>query len=159
MAAAYGFLALQSNGANKWTVVDAGNYALNPVKPAFDVYGVNAPSAFPAELTWMTKAADRNNNFNLTTGRFVAPVAGFYYFAISVLCSANSAASEVVSIRKNGTTVGGRQTYTSSQVPYLQIGCSVVLPLAAGDYVSVFSAASIYNSNEAMSNFCGFLIA
>ena len=157
IAAPFGFVALQSNGSNKWTVVDVGNYAY-PVRPAFDVYGI-ASGAAGIELTWQTKTVDPTNGFNLSTGRFTAPVAGLYFITASVLVNGSSSGSNAIKVLKNGASPSGRQTFVATSNAYTQISASRILPLAAGDYVSLYTEMTLFAGNEGLSTFCGFLIA
>lgn len=76
--------------------------------------------------------------------RVTAPVAGRYMITANLLLDSSSSGSLSVQIRKNG--VAQRRFYCSSGHGYQSAGCSVILSLAAGDYIDLWclEAALIY---------------
>ena len=81
---------------------------------------------------------DTNNNYSTSTGRYIAPVAGFYYFQatglVNTLADQNTA---FISLFKNGSIVAsGNAQASGTNDTYPRV--SATLQLAANDYVEVF---------------------
>lgn len=135
----------------------AGTYAAVPTAVKYPSAAAPAPTstAFHAKdaastttsaeaATYATEVVDLGNNFNPTTGRYTAPVAGTYQFNFTV--QGNTAAGKgctgYLQVNGAGTLYGTTAvaspttTYSLATNPY-STG-SVILTLAAGDYVSAF---------------------
>lgn len=112
----------------------------NPYK--FLVYrnaAQNSSAAF-AKINFDAEVFDTNNNFDSTTNRrYVAPVAGFYWFHWQVATPISGAGSDCVSaIYKNGTIYAwGSESSTSMNSPG-----GLLMQLAASDYVEIFNSTT-----------------
>ena len=150
-----------------------GGYVTKPNHPSFFAYSTASnlvtnqaqiPADFNATLT------NVGGHFNTSSKRFVAPVAGSYYFSVSgQLASASALAHEHalgVFIRKNGATFkdqygGNYGSGTSAQ--YMTVVCNAVMSLAANDYVDVeyrpHTTVNIeYSGGTRRCTFSGYLI-
>jgi hypothetical protein len=120
----------------KWT---------NPYK--FSAYTSGAWTAgvgTDALIPLNTKAYDTNNNFNTSTYRYVAPVAGYYLVQFMVTTDTSGGAGSVGALRMNGSRViTGQSVPTSYAGPFgTSYGGSKLLQLAANDYLDL-----VANSN------------
>lgn len=122
-------------------------------KPTFRA--TNA-SAFAAtnEITGYVEGVDTKNNFDPTSGRFTAPIAGRYLFHYSTL-NQNLAAVGASQIYINGSTTG-LSTRSAAALEYESV--VAVLSLSAGDYVSVFRTTGTTFASASFAQFGGFLI-
>lgn len=140
------------------TITDTSNsvsYATftNPYK--FSVYR-NASwtsSSTAALVTFDTALFDTGSNYNTSTGKFTAPVAGFYWFTATVSPSAAYNAASFAALFVNGSRVklgGGIVVAAGSE----QVASTVtgLLKLSANDYVQVYyvgdSGGSMYTGKD-----------
>tara|TARA_R100000655_G_scaffold108610_1_gene160940 strand:+ start:487 stop:1002 length:516 start_codon:yes stop_codon:yes gene_type:complete len=105
---------------------------------------------------------DNGSNFVTGTNRFVAPVAGTYYFAYSIYTH-NSDTTSAFKFRKNGSDLvmaGSTAQFTQASedaaIDNTATGITVT-SLAVSDYIQVFGAGSadVYGY---YSSFCGHLV-
>lgn len=118
---------------------------INPNMPAFHAYGnQNGTTTYSANSTILFENTRYNigNNYNTSTSRFTAPVAGIYLFWFEAFNQ--SGAEQRVAFKVNGNV--GEQIFgqgqTSGSTAYRQ---TVSAKLNAGDYISVLVA---YNSTS-----------
>jgi len=128
---------------------------LLPNQPAFYAHGPTSyiTLANLGDLAFSVVEYNVGGHFNPANYRFTAPVTGSYYFSFSLFMQTQAGR---VSIKVNNTSKFGNQLAMSSVICW-----SGVLPLNAGDYVTVgswqsgFSGMSCYGEH---SSFTGHLI-
>lgn len=133
----------------------------NPYK--FSVYRSAAQNSINGigKINFDTELFDTNSNYdNVTNFRYVAPVAGFYFFTGMVQANGTPTTSWAPSLYKNGAVdkIGAVQNLTA----YIAAGVSGFIQLAATDYVEMFlQSGGITGMNTGMStvNFQGFLVS
>lgn len=121
---------------------------LTPPATAFSAKDAATTTTDAEAATYATEVVDLGSNFNATTGRYTAPVAGTYLFTFTV--QGNTAAGKGCTgyLKKNGagtlygTTAVASPTTTYSLATNPYSTGSVMLTLAAGDYVSAFVAVT-----------------
>lgn len=146
------------------TITDTSNSVssailTNPYK--FSVYrnaAWNTPNNTTAKVAFDAETFDTGSNFDSTTNnRFVAPVAGFYYF-YSAAAFANSNAR--LMLYKNGSEIKrGSQLVATANLGAVVSG---LIQLAATDYVEVFlfTAGVATGTTGAISTyFDGYLVS
>jgi hypothetical protein len=138
------------------------NYLTNPTK--FSAYrgGGWTTSTGLGLVTFDTTTFDTGSNYSTSTGRFTAPVAGFYHFTANAGTFVGAGAGFGIALYKNGTvvllgnaTVSGGATYTN----IAQVGG--LLQLAVNDYIQVYFNGSGGTGTIGSSNtyFSGFLLS
>jgi hypothetical protein len=161
-----------TNGALKITdTVNNGNggQVLKPYNACFSAAlagsGGQATVTATTNLVWTSEAVDNGGNYNPANGRFTAPVAGSYFFTTNVRWdntnSANLYFGVTFSINGNQVTraLGNIIYMPASQYSYST--ASVVVNLAAGDYVTAGirqNSGSTFESTPTECSFNGFLI-
>ena len=144
-------------GAERMRIDNSGRIT-TPYQPAFSAY---RGSLTLATQTWTTIVYDnctinRGSCYSTSTGRFTAPVAGYYYF--EAIGEGGGGAFHTLMSVNGGTPAGqgdGAQNWTSSNVSRQ----AFVLSLAAGDYVYVqhyIDAGKTMTSNRC--HFHGYLL-
>lgn len=90
-------------------------------------------------------------------GRFVAPYAGIYYFAVSLYCEAATQTRAFVVLQKNGSDTQRFGDLTTTVVRRVNGGCYYMLN--QGDYVEAFGWLNVSaNVANADTNFSGHLV-
>jgi len=140
----------------------------NPVFHAYQAAGAYG-TATGVYNDFTSTFINRGNHYHTSggnQGRFVAPVAGVYYFSANMLHRYSSAAgSAELTFYKNGTNISPRAlgyTYVTGPSDHDNLHIEAMLSLAANDYIQVGVKAlgvgtDIYYG-ESLANFRGFLI-
>ena len=115
---------------------------------------------------------DIGGHYNQSNGRFTAPVAGRYFFTVSVLMDPNNTGNSHyarLKFRVNGTgstkyaeslntafgTDAGSSTTTSN---YMSLSMSTIISLGANDYVDVTNSGTMPTYGTGYGSFAGFLV-
>ena len=149
----------------KMTISSEG-YVTTPNQPSFNAYinGMTSESSNTGTQTMPFNATNTNVGGHFKTSgtdqyKFVAPVAGNYYFSLSQ----NHSARVDTRILKNGTTYHGGESETTNQGWWDHHHLSCVIPLAVGDKVHCTTNNQDGGSKRAWNSgtwesFAGFLI-
>jgi hypothetical protein len=144
--------------------VDANGYVTTPFQPMFSAFATNGTSlttdTTPRIMPFQTEATDVGGNYNTTTSRFTAPVAGTYFFQF--YCLQLNGTSSHFYFYKNGAqlvpAVGDSRAITTAANEGNVAGTGL-FTLAAGDYVQIYySADSGGNVYGGHGGFSGFLV-
>jgi hypothetical protein len=133
----------------------------NPYK--FRVYRNTAFSTINGTITLVHDGVDYDtgSNYNTTTGRFTAPIAGYYHFDAHYGNSTAGAGVFFMSIAKNGTMhTRGQRTNGIAANDYFTMGCDI--KLSTSDYIEIqIFAQSSYAAeiSSTMNWFSGHLIS
>ena len=122
--------------------IDSNGYVTMPYQPAFvatnnsGTHITNTSSTFDFNV----EKFDKGNNYNPSTYRFTAPVAGAYYFNFHIF-EQNSASVKSIAYKVNGSYFGFQDTAIAYQgavdIGQATIDCPIIIDLAANDYVEV----------------------
>lgn len=136
---------------------------LNPYK--FSVYRNGAltdSNGAYALLTYDTKTFDTGSNYSTSTGKFTAPVAGFYMFHAEKSSPIGNTGNGTVALYVNGVlTKVGTQIYSGASGTTVGVGVTGLLQLAANDYVQVYTygGGGAIATGAAYTYFDGFLMS
>lgn len=113
-------------------------------------------------VVYDTERFDTGNNYDTATGKFTAPVAGYYHFSAVAGASIGVAGDYAgLALLVNGTELG-RGTYIRSGFTGNQwVAASSLLSLNAGDYVQVgfWGDGGAGTTGSAQSSFTGHLVS
>jgi hypothetical protein len=141
--------------------ISTGGIVTQPYQPAFSIAN-GAAFTGPGTIPFKNVLFDDGSNFNTTTYRFTAPVAGRYFFSFYDNIFANSTSSPNMEFRVNGTRRGAIAYTTTKTVSYWYImSFQQVIKLSSGDYVEVYlgnTDNADYGGDYSWGNFSGFLI-
>jgi len=134
-------LGFSTNGTNAVTI-DSSGRVTKPLHPSFQATGSFTPGTGVVAINSVTY--DIGSNFNTTTYRFTAPVAGKYYFWGSVSFYTGTAGQYVrhgqLAIQKNGGTVAMTDfTYWNNvgNNQHVSPSAQSLVSLAVSDYVEL----------------------
>ena len=153
-----------NNAVTRMTVSKEG-YVAKPYQPAFSV---RVPYISAANYTGGSTTiclnpsviyANIGNHFSGSTGRFTAPVAGYYVFGACVRYDAFTGSYFYMTLTKNASTFLARHLSTATG-SYLPMTITAATTLAAGDYVHIVVQSSGDGdvAIDGDSNFFGYLV-
>ena len=93
-----------------------------------------------AKLSFGSATYDVGSNYSDANDRFTAPVAGKYFFYVSVNVL-NTGNNVYISIRKNGGLYG-QIFYAATNFPRMDFNPVGIIDLAAGDYVEIYGVVN-----------------
>jgi hypothetical protein len=136
-----------STGTTAFTI-DSGGRVVSPTRPLFSGTDTRALDITAAVLTTANcfDQIDYNvgNCFNGATGRFTAPIAGYYDASVHFADTSATGKLVNVRIRKNGASNTGplAEAYNQSTLGSTNVMVRCIVYLAVGDYID-FEAARL----------------
>ena len=166
-----------TSGGSLQTVqtIDGAGRVTKPYNPSFvatmsATWNIASPSILPFD-TVSGDGFDVGGNYNTSTYRFTAPVAGKYFFGFQGYMGMKAGSLRVWHMQffKNGSTIypmniGGGTTGSSGYEYHPTIYGSCIVNCAAGDYIQVNSSSCAYSSTQPQlysgndTRFFGYLI-
>ena len=130
--------------------IDASGRILTPARPAFRAEKrasqQTVTSGVTALVTFEHEAFDIGSDYDTSTSRFTAPLAGIYHFNAVVRAVANGGTMDYVSMKlyKNGSLYADmfQMQTANNQMGNSHIGGSATVQLVATDYVSIHASIS-----------------
>jgi hypothetical protein len=150
--------------------IDSSGRVTKPLSPAFYAYmnsGGSTLFASNANFVFDTVQYNTGSHYSTSTGRFTAPIAGWYHFSTTVLSQSRSNGDQMEIGLTNQTgglgALGARQVYQSNYTGYggyIAATASCTIYLNAGDYMRVTNScgASIYINSGPWAFFSGHLV-
>ena len=135
-----------------------------PYQPAFHAIQPNSP-AVGDPIIFSTALFNVGNCYNVSNGKFTAPVAGTYFFVCHFLDLNTNTGDDRINIKVNGNVYGGlRFIMTKPSARWWTFYGYGTIPLAINDWVQVCSEACssagglIVYTDGAYTSFQGFFI-
>ena len=170
---------LKANNVNA-LVIDADGIITKPLQPLFEVTTSTTQNISNSTLTkttlWDTKVHDQNNDFDISTDQFTAPVAGTYLMTCALTYETMTAGSGYGIIWKKQSSGGSMDFYknayhqaTEINITHIMIA-TTIMTLAQSDKIELhvfqgsgatrtLQANNVFTSSNSMSqNWQGFLI-
>lgn len=138
-----------------------GSYPQNPYK--FSVRRSTAQTPNGSAIVFNTELFDTNNNFDTTTGRYTAPVSGYYQINAWCMFQVTAAPQDPeIVLRKNVTATGIGYAHFVNMYNGGSNGVvtiSTLVQLAANDYIYVTGANLAVGTAAYENGFNGFLVS
>tara|TARA_B100000886_G_C20230354_1_gene410275 strand:+ start:151 stop:672 length:522 start_codon:yes stop_codon:yes gene_type:complete len=136
--------------SNTAMTIDSSGRILTPARPAFRAEkrasNQTVTSGVTALVTFEHEAFDIGSDYDTSTSRFTAPIAGIYHFNAIVRAVANNGTMDYVAMKlyKNGSLYADmfQMQTASNQMGNSHIGGSATVQLVATDYVSIHASIS-----------------
>lgn len=147
-------------------IMDSSGRITQPAQPAFQAHSGASSTADSNTIIFIATDYNIGSHYSTSTGRFTAPIAGRYLFTVNGIYTLSSSSQTFKWIwRKNGANTGVLAEWQTSNVTgsFNTIGnCSIILQLAANDWVDVYnnsaSGAGAAHISGAQTRFCGILL-
>ena len=115
--------------------IDASGFESKPYRPMCSVSYTNGDiSTTGAVIVFNNAEVNVGNHYSTSTGRFTAPVAGYYKVDTSILSADDSLLGGV--IKKNDADYY-KFEYTNPHSQYVQISMAAIIYCAANDYITI----------------------
>jgi hypothetical protein len=144
--------------------IDKNGAVTKPYQPAFAAYNPLVTSQ-GNDVIFSINRFNTGGHYNSSNGRFTAPVAGKYIFTYSLLMRNDSsymrilfAINGVASTSYGDSLAGGGNSDAYSGWSYDYSAMSVILPLNAGDYVTIENDGPQTTYGESYGQFSGYLL-
>jgi hypothetical protein len=154
-----------NNGAVQMAI-DTSGRVTKPFQPAFiAVMTGGGSNSYGGNIIYPSAVLNVGSHYSTGTGRFTAPVAGRYYFAFQ--CIPASAGVEPINatyplrihFSKNGSIYPTGNWHALRHTdPNLSIGSTMMIDLAAGDYVNIYTSEQRVNDDSAYNGFWGYFL-
>jgi hypothetical protein len=119
---------------NAMTIDNAG-IVTKPNQPAFRACKDTGDTSSTGYIVWNASKINVGGHYSTSTGKFTAPVAGNYYFAVRALTASATQNNIWIGIKHNGNDV--LQTY-HSHINHSNISGEAIITMAANDYVQTY---------------------
>jgi hypothetical protein len=116
-------------------VITPEGYVTKPNQPAFRVCKDNGDTSSTGYIVWNAPKINVGGHYSTSTGKFTAPVAGNYYFAVRALTASATQNNIWIGIKHNGNDV--LQTY-HSHINHSFISGEAIITMAVNDYVQIY---------------------
>jgi hypothetical protein len=135
---------IQTSGGTSAIALNSSGYINLSNQPSFSV--TKSDGVVTQEVIWPTVIHNIGGYYNLSTGRFTAPIAGRYFFTFMMLN--NTTTYCLGTLAKNGSTGVLHSGWCQSRGPSSAndgfVSMSLIANLAVNDYVSVIFHPSYY---------------
>lgn len=159
---------IRTNNAQRMNIDSSGRVTV-PGQPCFYVeQGSAGMSGFSSgdAVKFDTATTNVGSHFNTSTYRFTAPIAGRYFFNVSLgfgNCTSNNT-WVAARFRKNGTILDGNHYFLGhvsriNNNQYDTCAGSIILALSANDYVDVGAYFNTFNGDLSYGSLVGFLLS
>lgn len=147
--------------------IDRNGYVIRPYQPCFYAYQSSATSTRNlGPLTFDSTRMNVGGFYNVSNGRFTAPIAGNYMFFGHGLHRSQSASQSIeLTFYKNGSNINSRgMAYATGYGggEHIPMQTTVIIALAAGDYVQFGISSTATTSDlyygENLAHFAGYLL-
>lgn len=128
---------ISTNGSSHAIVLNSSGHVTHPLQPMCSVYSSTAEftGSVPSVIPFNLEQVDVGGNYNTSTYRFTAPVAGKYFATVWFLVR-NATSGNCIALCKNGAQVQGRGSYADvGSGQEIQVSQTLIINCAVNDYI------------------------
>ena len=147
-----------SSPTERMRITSAG-YVTKPNLPYF--YATADPSITSNYVHSFGNVLGNNgSHYNNTNGRFTAPVAGFYWFAVGIWCSNSNGASAFIQLTRNINSSGSEVSFAGCNhtIQYDNLNASGGTYMAKDDFVFIKQSSVTIQPSTPRNFFSGYLV-
>jgi hypothetical protein len=141
--------------------IDSSGRVTIPYQPSFHVRVNNGSYLTTSPIPFSNSVFDVGSNFNTSTYRFTAPIAGKYYFVLNMYLVCDNGEDAYPRFRVNGSNRQYSYFFNNGAGGAIDNTTSVnaIFNLSVSDYVDVtFNGGGTYYGGNQETNFYGYLI-
>tara|TARA_R100000773_G_scaffold14634_1_gene13411 strand:+ start:17 stop:1054 length:1038 start_codon:yes stop_codon:yes gene_type:complete len=139
--------------------ISSQGYVTKPYQPVFDVCGASGNPSGAGYITFTTVKVNIGSHYSTSTGKFIAPVAGTYFFSFGCIKNGNNNLARLY-LYKNGSSANDRHLrMPTGGDGYGENGALTnIVTLAANDEIQVYMSEGTIHGGTAYTYFNGYLI-
>lgn len=127
-----------SSGQVARMIIDPAGYVTTPAQPAFNAYSPAGGTASGSDIVYGSTRFNNGGHYNTSTGKFTAPISGYYHFSFSVLVNTTGPGYTRVYFNVNGSYGSEWGDTLEKVVTDWGSSCNAAtIYLNAGDYLSI----------------------
>ena len=152
-------IAFSTNGTERMRIDSLGRQTVT-LQPAFNVFRNQNGYNLSANSIFAHNAARVNvgNHFNLSTHRFIAPVAGNYWFTFETIQIGNLSNGSI-SLRLNGSNISGSfRHFGNTTGGWITLSVTKLIAMNVNDFVDVICRTTTRYHGNNWNAFCGYLV-
>jgi len=139
--------------------IDSNGYVTTPSQPKFWVAKNNGTASTGTPVLWNDIKFNIGSGYNASTGRFTAPVTGYYFITATGINQGTTNVLIELLIMLNGTNVASARGYHAANGTVGGATVTQIINLTAGDYVTINpDVTTMYGAESRTAFFCGYLL-
>ena len=152
------YIKFSTNGTTERMRISSDGYVTKPNTPSFLVFPANNAETADGDVTYTNVSHNVGNHYSTSTGRFTAPVAGYYSFFANYVGESGCTSCQVM-FKQNGSITNTGNHYSGNGSSYMSCDLSGTHTyLAANDYIQLnLNAGGASQGQSSYMRFFGYL--
>jgi hypothetical protein len=150
-----------SGSATERMRIDSSGRVAQPFQPSFVARVNDTNYIATSPIPFSNEVFDVGSNFNTSTNRFTAPIAGKYVFYLNIYVYVLTSTFLSANLRVNGTSRQYTELNNPNSNQYMTLNTNAIFDLSAGDFVDVSvirGGGATYYGGNSETQLMGFLL-